>query len=66
MNNKQQNRSRWNAGRGMVAGIFVGAAVALAVSVITGDQSIWSWAIPVGLAVGLAIGAGRQRQSEEV
>jgi hypothetical protein len=53
-----------NAGTGMVAGVFVAALVALVVSMITGDDAVWTWAIPVGIAVGLAIGAGRQ--SKEV
>jgi hypothetical protein len=65
MNKQEQTRFRWNAGRGMVAGIFIGAAVALVVSAITDDQNVWGWAIPVGLATGLAIGAGRQQKSEE-
>jgi hypothetical protein len=53
-----------NAGTGMVAGVIIAAIIALLVSATTGDQSIWSWAIPVGLATGLAIGAGRQQQSK--
>ena len=65
MNEQEQKRSRWDVGKWMVAGIFVAALVALVVSFITDDQSIWSWAIPVGLAIGLAIGAGRQQNSEE-
>ena len=55
-----------NAGTGMVAGIFVATMIALLVSASTGDQSIWSWAIPVGLATGLAIGAGREQQSKGI
>lgn len=51
-----------NAGTGMVAGIITAALVALLVSSVTGDNSVWSWAIPVGLASGLAVGAGQQRQ----
>lgn len=64
MIDKLQNRFRWNAGTGMVSGIVIGAFVALVVSTVTADQSIWSWAIPVGLAMGLAIGAGLQRNSD--
>jgi hypothetical protein len=30
----------------------------LVVQFATGDANIWTWAIPVGVAVGLAIGAG--------
>lgn len=43
----------------MALGAIGGALVALAVNVITGDSAVWVWAIPVGLAVGLAIGASR-------
>ena len=41
----------------MALGTLVGVAVALVVQLITGDSFVWSWAIPVGLACGLAIGA---------
>lgn len=62
---KQTSTSfRWNAGAGMAAGTLIGAFVALLVSSLTGDQSIWSWAIPAGLASGLAVGAGRERTSK--
>ena len=63
MNDRLHRKFRWNPGTGMTAGVFVGAIVALLVSAITGDQSVWSWANPVGLAGGLAIGAGRERRS---
>lgn len=55
-----------NAGSGMVLGVLIGALIALLVSLITGDTTVWTWAIPVGLAGGLAIGAGSasQRQKE--
>ncbi|GJM40322.1 MAG: hypothetical protein DHS20C20_06040 [Ardenticatenaceae bacterium] len=52
-----------NAGTGMVIGIFIGVAVAFVVQLITGDSDIWSWAIPVGLATGLAIGSGRSNNA---
>ena len=51
-----------NAGNGMVLGAVVGALIALLVNVVTGNSSIWTWAIPVGLAIGLAIGAGRSQK----
>ncbi len=66
MNRKKQAGFYWNAGTGMVAGILIGAMIALAVSTITGDQSTWYWAIPFGLATGLAIGAGKQNRSNRV
>ncbi len=60
MNNKFQ----LNAGTGMTAGIIVAALIAVIVSSVTGDNAVWSWAVPVGLAVGLAIGAGREKGQE--
>ena len=61
------NNGRWelNAGTGMSAGVLIGAAVALLVSLVTGDNFIWSWAIPVGLASGLAVGAGAANSGKE-
>jgi hypothetical protein len=61
MSGKKQSRLQINAGTGMALGAILGGLIALVVSAITGDQSVWSWAVPVGLATGLAIGAGRQR-----
>lgn len=46
----------------MAGGVIIGALMALVISAITGDQSVWAWAIPVGLAVGLAVGAGSQKR----
>jgi hypothetical protein len=63
MKESSNERFKWNAGTGMGAGAIGGALVALLVSSVTGDASIWSWAVPVGLAVGLAIGAGRAKES---
>ena len=63
MNKNRRPKFDWNAGTGMIAGILIGAMVALAVRVITGDQSTWLWAIPFGLATGLAIGAGKENRS---
>lgn len=50
-----------NAGTGVAFGIIAGAALAVLVNAITGDTSIWVWTIPLGAAVGVAIGASRQR-----
>jgi hypothetical protein len=58
MKNNNRFNLKLNTGTGMVMGILVSAAIALLVGFITGDSSVWSWAIPVGLACGLAIGAG--------
>lgn len=54
-----------NAGSGMALGAVGGALVALLVSTTTGDTSVWTWAVPVGLASGLAIGAGRANQRQK-
>ena len=46
-----------SAGSGMVIGAFGAALLALVVQLVTRDTSIWVWAIPIGIAVGLALGA---------
>ena len=58
-------RFQLNVGSGMGLGVAIGALMALLVSTITGDQSIWSWAIPVGLACGLAVGAGSEQARKD-
>jgi hypothetical protein len=62
MNNK---KLELNAGTGMTLGVLVGTIVALIVSTATGDNFVWSWAIPAGLAGGLAIGAGAAKKSAD-
>jgi hypothetical protein len=61
-NQPRKRRFQLNAGSGMALGVIVAAVIALVASFTTGDNSIWLWAIPVGLAVGLAIGAGAARR----
>jgi hypothetical protein len=53
-----------NAGTGMAGGAIMGALIALLVSTMTGDNAVWSWAIPVGVACGLAVGQGAQSRKE--
>lgn len=53
-----------NAGTGMTLGIISAVLISLLVSAITGNNEIWNWSIPVGLAMGLAIGAGHHRDKE--
>lgn len=53
-----KRNKKLNASKGMALGVVIGAAMALVVQLITGDSSVWNWAIPVGLASGLAIGTG--------
>jgi hypothetical protein len=52
-----------NAGTGMALGTVVAVIIALVVQMTTGDPSVWIWAIPVGVASGLAIGAGAARKA---
>lgn len=61
---KQQGSNQWqlNAGTGMALGTLGGAVIAILVNVVSGDSGIWIWAIPVGLSVGLALGAGYASQ----
>lgn len=61
----KRTKLQLNAGTGMALGVAVATLIALAVSLITGNHAVWNWAIPVGLAVGLAIGAGRNGRQEE-
>lgn len=62
MDKQERNGFKWNAGTGMAAGAIVGALVALVVNVVTGNADVWAWAIPVGLASGLALGSGKAQQ----
>ena len=48
----------------MGMGTLISAAIALIVQVLTGNGSIWSWAIPVGLATGLAIGVSAANKND--
>lgn len=64
MNKNEQSKLQLNAGTGMAGGVIIGALIALVVSAIIGDQSVWAWAIPVGLAVGLAVGVGNQNEQK--
>ena len=61
---KQQGTNKWqlNAGTGMALGALGGAVIAILVNLVSGDSSVWIWAIPVGLSVGLALGAGYASQ----
>ncbi len=63
MKNKNSQLLELNAGTGAALGVIGGALVALIVQLITGDVSVWSWAISVGVACGGAIGAGKSNAS---
>ena len=43
--------------------ILISAAIALGVSAITGDQTVWAYMIPLGIATGVAIKAGQSKAS---
>jgi hypothetical protein len=58
----QDKDSQFTVGKGITFGVIGGAVLAVFVSALTGDSDIWIWAIPVGIAVGVAIGAGMQRK----
>ncbi len=64
-NNNNSRLLKLNAGSGMAIGVLVGAIVALLINLFTGNSFIWSWAIPVGLACGLAIGAGASNRQNQ-
>jgi uncharacterized membrane protein YoaK (UPF0700 family) len=55
---EQEPGGQFTVGKGIAFGVIGGAILAVLVSAFTGDASIWVWAIPVGVAVGVAIGAG--------
>lgn len=63
---KKNAQLRTDMGRGMAMGIAAMVLVSILVNWTTGDDSIWSWSIPVGVAIGTAIGAGMyQTHSKE-
>jgi hypothetical protein len=54
----KSKKFRLNAGTGMVLGIITAVLISLVVTLLTGNGDIWLWSIPVGVAGGLAVGAG--------
>lgn len=56
-----------NPATGMAMGAIVAALISIVVQVITKDNSIWIWSIPIGIAVGLPIGitAKKKRSSNK-
>lgn len=44
--------------RVLLLSILISAAMALLISAVTGDPSVWSIAIPIGVACGVAIQSG--------
>ena len=53
---------RLNAGTGMALGAIIAVLVALLINWLTGNGDIWAWAIPIGVAIGLAVGNGAANQ----
>ena len=53
---KQNNIESKYIGQGMGIGIAIGALIALIVNITTGDDSVWSYMIPIGASMGVPIG----------
>ena len=51
-----------SAGKGMAVGAGIAAFIALVVQFSTGDANVWTWVVPVGIAIGLAIGLASTRK----
>jgi ABC-type dipeptide/oligopeptide/nickel transport system permease component len=51
-----KNKFQLNLGTGMALGAIMAAIVSLIVQLITNDIFIWTWAIPVGIAIGMQMG----------
>ena len=47
----------------MMISIVIAAFIALIVSLTTGDQTVWAYMIPIGVAVGASISNGRKEKS---
>lgn len=54
-----------NAGTGMALGALGAVLVGFLVQAVTGDRSIWQWIMPIGIAMGVALGAGHERMQDE-
>jgi hypothetical protein len=61
MNNKSE--STFLQKNIMLVSILISAFVALLVSTATGDQTVWAYMIPLGVATGTAIHAGQNKQA---
>ena len=48
--------------RAMVT-ILLAALFAIIINTITGDSSVWSWAIPLGVVIGVAPHVGKELKS---
>ncbi len=60
--NKNNKSTAFN-GKMMTISILIAALVALIVSLTTGDQTVWVYMIPIGVAVGTAISNGQTEKS---
>ena len=59
---KDKNLTQQMINNQLLQAIVISAIIASIVSMVMGDNAIWSWAIPVGVAVGAAINGGRSSQ----
>lgn len=57
--NNQNAQLRTDMGHGMALGVALMTVAAILVTWLTGNEAIWSWSAPVGVAIGAAIGGGR-------
>lgn len=57
--------TRSNVGKGMALGTAIATVIALVVQVTTGDGAVWAYVIPIGVAMGAAIGAGATAKPRE-
>lgn len=51
-----------NPATGMVMGAIVAVLISIVVQLTTNDSFIWTWSIPVGIAVGLPIGIASKKK----
>lgn len=62
---KQNNIDSKYIGQGMGIGIVIGALIALIVNITTGDDSVWSYMIPIGVSMGVPIGIGLDARNKK-
>jgi hypothetical protein len=51
-----------NPATGMAIGASFAALISIIVQLTTKDSSIWTWSIPIGIAVGLPIGIAAKKK----
>jgi len=51
-----------NPATGMAMGAIVAALISIVVQLTTNDSFIWTWSIPIGIAIGLPIGIAAKKK----